>query len=234
MHNVHNVPIYGEDGQTPAREFRVSPLNRYKVTDWERFNGGSVSTVAENLTLAQANRIATELGLAHPGSLVNTMEPPHEGSYVMVTKPAQMDVAIQLSEDGQLPAAVALRTLPYGWAAAIKQAAIVAGSDAVLALFDEARVAVDVYAPPRRVLTVPEMSSAELAKFKRHWADSRASTLMPVADLDAVTFADPASQREEVVTMTFLHSQYERLMVALQPLGGIDAVLYPPSVVTAP
>lgn len=81
--------LYIDDKGTGVREFRVSNLDRYKVTDWESFNGangkGAVRTIAENLTLAQANELAEIYGRAFPGALVNTMDEPYQGAYMMLT-----------------------------------------------------------------------------------------------------------------------------------------------------
>lgn len=77
---MRSVPenLYIDEKGTGVREFRVSSVTRYQVTDWESFNGAEgksgVRTIAENLTLAQANAIAEAYGLAYPGSLVNGME----------------------------------------------------------------------------------------------------------------------------------------------------------------
>jgi hypothetical protein len=62
--------------EDPCREFRVSRLDRYKVTDWSDYRGGTVTTVAEDLTLEQANAIAEAFGRAYPDALVNTMPRP--------------------------------------------------------------------------------------------------------------------------------------------------------------
>jgi hypothetical protein len=80
--------LYIDDKGTGVREFRVSSMRRYKVTDWESFNGANgksgTRTIAENLTLEQANQIAETYGAAFPGSLVNTMEPPWDGGQIVV------------------------------------------------------------------------------------------------------------------------------------------------------
>lgn len=139
LHNVFDVPLDG-----PTREFRVSPLKRYQVTDWTDYRGGAgTRVVAENLTLEQANSIATELGRAQPGSLVNLMEAPYEGGYVMVTSRHGMSVAMALSDDGALPLDVALTTLPYEFAAKIRRWARGAADFETLAALDAAKVAVD-------------------------------------------------------------------------------------------
>jgi len=80
--------LYIDDKGTGVREFRVSKMERYKVTDWESFNSapgkGGTRTIAENLTLEQANQIAETYGAAFPGALVNTMEPPWEGGQIII------------------------------------------------------------------------------------------------------------------------------------------------------
>jgi len=75
---MRQVPdsLYKPDG-SGVREFRVSQDARYKVTDWTSFNNGAgVRTVADNLTLAEANEIASAMGKLYPGSLINPMDPP--------------------------------------------------------------------------------------------------------------------------------------------------------------
>lgn len=74
---------------SPVREFRVSSIRRYQVTDWTDYRGGSGTRVlADDLTMVQANELATAFGAANPGSLVNMIEPPFEGSWEAVPKSA--------------------------------------------------------------------------------------------------------------------------------------------------
>jgi len=108
MENYHgHIPdnLYIDNKGTGVREFRVSNLKRYQVTDWESFNGAhgksGIRVLGENLTLEQANELAETFGKAHPGSLVNTMEPPYEGGSVFIRSDSpSFDIAMALPEGG--------------------------------------------------------------------------------------------------------------------------------------
>ena len=71
---AERADVLAQDG--PIREFRVSRVDRYQVTDWTDYRGGSTRVVAQDVSLAMANEIAEMCGHANPGSLVNTMEAP--------------------------------------------------------------------------------------------------------------------------------------------------------------
>jgi hypothetical protein len=129
MHNVLGVDI--DAPHVP--EFRVQPLNRYQVTEWDDYRGGRCRTIADNLTLEQANRIAVFFGKATPGALVNTMEPCPTNS------PPPMPL-------GRAGAIAAIQALPYETAALIRTLATKTSSWPLLELLDEAQVAVDLKA----------------------------------------------------------------------------------------
>jgi hypothetical protein len=66
----------------PVKEFRVSCVRRYQVTEWADYRGGGAGTrvLAAGLTLKQANEIAEAFGKANPDALVNTVDSHEEVS----------------------------------------------------------------------------------------------------------------------------------------------------------
>lgn len=75
----------------PVAEYRVSRIDRYQVTLWTDYRGGSgTKEMASNLTLKQANAVAEAFGKANPDALVNTMPEPveHDVTYWMTSKQA--------------------------------------------------------------------------------------------------------------------------------------------------
>lgn len=76
----------------PVREFRVSRVDRYQVTDWSDYRGGQTRVVGEDLSLAMANELATTYGKCYPGSLVNTMEPTADTAGVLPAVLGEADI----------------------------------------------------------------------------------------------------------------------------------------------
>jgi len=72
--------------QGPTREFRVSRVERYQVTEWNDYRGGAgTRVIVENVTRDRANEIARVYGRAYPDALVNEIGPSaDDGSVCML------------------------------------------------------------------------------------------------------------------------------------------------------